>query len=101
MRTSPPRTEPSDRIASQVARFALFTAAGVLVAGLGLWTLSIEPLASRVLDAAVLMLVATPAARMVTSLAESARERDWFLVTTTATVLLVLLAGVVSAFLAG
>lgn len=54
--------------------------------------------ANAVLTSGLVILLATPAARVVVSVAEYARERDWLFVALTLTVLLALVGSVVLAF---
>jgi uncharacterized membrane protein len=66
-------------------------AAGLLLAGA-------SPAAgSRLLHAGLIILIATPPARVVLSVVEYARERDWRFVALSAIVLLELMAGAVAA----
>ena len=69
-------------------------AAGVLISISGAARSIAEPLLSM----AVLILLATPAARVVVSVVEYTRERDWLFVTLTMIVLLTLAGSVVAAF---
>jgi uncharacterized membrane protein len=57
-----------------------------------------DGVALLVLRIAILVLLATPAARVVISMAEYVRERDWVFVALTLTVLLTLAGSVVVAF---
>ncbi len=71
-----------------------FLAAGLLltIAGTG------ASVAGILLPAGLIILIATPAARVIVSVVEYARERDWLFVALTLTVLLALVASVVAAF---
>jgi uncharacterized membrane protein len=57
------------------------------------------PIASLLLQAGVLILLATPIARVVASIAGYAAEKDWLFVTLTTIVLVELMASVVAALL--
>ena len=66
-----------------------------LLAGLVLWALDAAPaVAARLLNAGLLILMATPLLRVVVSLVEYARMRDWFFVLTTLAVLSILCVSV-------
>jgi hypothetical protein len=69
----------------------VLSAAGCLTAGLTLWLARVAPpIANALLTAGLVILMATPILRVVVSLAEYARMRDWFFATTTLVVLIVL-----------
>jgi uncharacterized membrane protein len=55
-------------------------------------------LAHRLLEAGLIILIATPAARVLISVIEYVRERDWLFVTLTLAVLLALGGSVAAAF---
>jgi uncharacterized membrane protein len=57
-----------------------------------------DRVAGLVLTTAIVILLATPAARVVISIAEYVRERDWLFVALTLVVLLTLAGSVVAAF---
>jgi hypothetical protein len=78
----------------------LLCAAALLAVGLALWMIGVWPgLANWFLTAGLFVLMATPIMRVVVSLVEYARMRDWFFVGTTLSVLLVLLVTVLFAFM--
>jgi uncharacterized membrane protein len=56
-------------------------------------------LAGSLLEAALVILIATPPARVVVSVVEYMRERDWMFVTLTLVVLLALAGSVLAAYL--
>ena len=56
------------------------------------------PLAGSLLSTGLLLLLATPVARVVVSVIDYARERDWLFVTLTVIVLLELAASVLVSF---
>jgi uncharacterized membrane protein len=66
--------------------------ASLLLVGLVIWMLDITPAASTaLLNAGLVTLMATPVLRVIVSLVEYVRMRDWFFVLTTLAVLTVLL----------
>jgi uncharacterized membrane protein len=78
----------------------VLTSAACLAAGLVLWMSGAFPWAAEaLLTAGLLILMATPILRVVVSLVEYARMRDWFFVATTLIVFGVLLATVTLALL--
>lgn len=73
----------------------VLSAAALLAVGLALWMSGASPgAADWILNAGLFVLMATPVMRVIVSLAEYARMRDWFFAATTLTVLLVLLVTV-------
>jgi hypothetical protein len=71
----------------------VLSAAGCLTAGLTLSLMRVAPsIANALLTVGLMILMATPILRVVVSLVEYARMRDWFFVATTLTVLIVLAA---------
>lgn len=71
------------------------TAASLLLIGLVLWALNATAtLATWLLNAGLIVLMATPVLRVVVSIVEYARAKDWFFVTTTLAVLTVLLVSI-------
>jgi uncharacterized membrane protein len=69
--------------------------ATLLLVGLVLWMTNAAPAtASALLAAGLIALMATPILRVLVSLVEYARMRDWFFVLTTTTVLIVLFASI-------
>lgn len=77
-----------------IASSVLF-AVGLVMALSGMQT----DIATGILEAALVILLATPAARVVVSVIEYIRERDWLFVTLTLIVLLALGASVAAAYL--
>jgi uncharacterized membrane protein len=76
------------------------TAAALLFVGLVLSVVRVAPRAAGdLLNAGLIVLMATPILRVVVSLAEYMRMRDWFFVLITLVVLLVLCASVILALL--
>jgi uncharacterized membrane protein len=78
----------------------VLSSASLLAAGLVLWLAGTAPaLGTWLLTAGLFLLMATPMVRVIVSLAEYVRMRDWFFATTTVAVLLVLAATVAYALL--
>lgn len=74
--------------------------AALLGVGLALWMSGAAPrTADWILDAGLFVLMATPILRVIVSVVEYARMRDWVFVATTVTVLLVLLVTVTVAIM--
>ena len=72
-------------------RAGVTAAAACLALGLVLWLTGVAPPAATVLlTVGLFVLMATPILRVIVSLVEYARMRDWFFVTTTFVVLVVL-----------
>jgi uncharacterized membrane protein len=68
-----------------------------LVAGLIAWAVGTGAGATRLLDAGLLILMVTPLLRVVVSLVEYLRVREWFFAAACGIVLLMLLASALSA----
>jgi uncharacterized protein DUF1634 len=69
----------------------VLSSAGCLTAGLALTLVRSAPsIANALLTTGLMILMATPILRVVVSLVEYARMRDWFFVATTLAVLIVL-----------
>ena len=77
-----------------VGASSVLLAAGLLLALLG----GADRVVRIVLAAAMVILLATPAARVAISVVEYVREQDWLFVALTSIVLLTLAASVVAAF---
>jgi hypothetical protein len=76
----------------------VLSASGCLAAGLALWVAHLAPsLANPLLTAGLIILMATPILRVVVSVFEYVRMRDWFFVGTTLIVLMVLLVTILVA----
>jgi uncharacterized membrane protein len=89
------RLERTIRIVLQAG---IATSSACLAVGLFLSFAGLAPALSLVLlDAGLLVLIATPGARVVVSVAEYIAERDWTFTVLTTLVLLELLASVVAA----
>ena len=85
-----------ERTIGQVLRIGVTASSLALAAGIVLEFFGL-PGASWLLNAGVLTLLATPAARVVISIVEYIDARDWTFVTLTSIVLVELLASVVAA----
>jgi uncharacterized membrane protein len=86
-----------ERAAAAVLRAGLRISAALVAAGLAMKTASLEPTATRTLDAGLIVLMATPPTQVVVSLVKYARTRDWMFAAAALAVLLMLVASVVSA----
>jgi uncharacterized membrane protein len=83
----------------RVLRLGTRTSSACFAAGLFLMIIGRGGTLARVLlPAGLFILLATPAARVIVSVVEYMRERDWLFVALTLTVLLALVASVVAAF---
>ena len=88
-----------ERLIGEVLRFGTIGSSLLLTAGLALALTGARPeLASRLLQAGIVILMATPATRVIVSVVEYIRARDWVFVTLTLVVLLALAASVVAAY---
>jgi len=92
--------EHLELIIGRVLRLGTATSSTCFAAGLSLMILGGGGALARVLlPAGLIILLATPAARVIVSVVEYVRERDWLFVALTLTVLLALAASVWTAFL--
>jgi uncharacterized membrane protein len=99
-------TQPAERdlgalelTIGRVLRVGIATSSICLAVGLGLTLIGQAGSLARVaLSSGLIILLATPVARVIVSVVEYIRERDWLFVALTLTVLLALLASVVAAF---
>jgi hypothetical protein len=77
----------------------VLTAAAFLAVGLAMWMGSVKvPIADRLLTIGLFILMGTPILRVLVSVVEYIRMRDWFFVATTVIVLGVLMATLAVAF---
>ena len=84
----------------EVLRFGTIASSALLTVGLLMIVAGYRSnVASVLLDAGIVILIATPAARVVVSVVEYIRERDWPFVVLTVIVLGALGASVVAAYL--
>jgi len=88
-----------ERLIGTVLRVGISTSSLCLACGVALFFMSGGPIASMLLQAGIIILLATPVARVVVSVAQYVSERDWTFTTLTAIVLVELLASVVAALL--
>ena len=86
-----------EKVIGTVLRVGVGTSSACLALGTVLFFLSGAPLALVLLQAGILILLATPVARVVVSVVEYVIERDWTFTTLTVIVLVELLASVVAA----
>ena len=93
------RTDELEAAMGHLLRLGVLTSTGLLVLGL---LISISGANARVaqllLSTAIVILLATPAARVVLSVVEYIRERDWLFVALTLIVLVTLAGSVIAAF---
>lgn len=93
---SNPRLERLEVILGRVLLAGVLSSSACLAVGLIMWMAGGYPVAAnRVLAAGLIVLMATPILRVVVSLVEYVRMRDWFFAATTIVVLAVLM-GVVA-----
>ncbi|MEO7275802.1 MAG: DUF1634 domain-containing protein, partial [Vicinamibacterales bacterium] len=94
--------DPLERLERQLGRLlvtGVVSSAVCLAVGLALLMVSSEPVwADRLLAAGLVILMATPMLRVVVSVIEYVRIREWFFVLTTLIVLTELVAGVLYAW---
>ena len=84
----------------EVLRFGTIASSTLLAIGLAMTLARYRSeLARLLLEAGLIILIATPAARVVTSVIEYIRERDWLFVILTLIVLLALGGSVIAAYL--
>lgn len=92
---SHPRLERLEAVLGRVLLGGVLTSSACLAAGLILWMEGSYPIAAnRVLAAGLIVLMATPVFRVVVSLVEYLRMRDWWFAATTIGVLAVLMGAV-------
>jgi uncharacterized membrane protein len=80
--------------AGQVLLGGVLISAASLMAGLVTWMIA-APNGRALMDAGLVVLMATPVLRVVLSFAEYARERDWVFAAAAAAVLAILMASVI------
>jgi uncharacterized membrane protein len=89
--TTAPNTDRLERVLGIVLRTGALTSTGLLAAGLALLIADPSGAPGHFLaSAGLVILIATPVARVVTSVIGYALERDWTFVVLTATVLVIL-----------
>ena len=92
---SNPRLEQLEVILGRVLLAGVLLSSACLAVGLALWMAGGDSVAAnRVLAAGLLVLMGTPILRVVVSLVEYLRMRDWLFAATTVVVLAVLMGAV-------
>ncbi len=87
-----------ERVLGVVLKVGALTSTGLLAAGLILELAGVNPALSATLTrAGLIVLMATPVARVVVSVADYAMERDWLFLALTATVLVILVGSLMVA----
>lgn len=88
---TPPPPDPLARLEAHVGRLfvaGVSVSSAMLAVGLVLFLLTPDaPAASKLLNAGLLVLMATPMLRVLLSVVEYVRMRDWFFTTTTLVVI--------------
>jgi uncharacterized membrane protein len=85
-----------ENLGARVLQAGLTASAALLVVGLTLWAAGPGVWSRRLLETGLLVLMATPAVRVLVSLVEYWRERDWLFVAAAIAIALVLMASVLS-----
>jgi hypothetical protein len=89
---TPPSTDRLERSLGRILTAGVVATTGLLASGLLLQLLGVQPrVASALAQAGLVVLMATPVARVVVSVIEYALERDWMFAMLTTTVLIILL----------
>ena len=83
-------TSPFERLMGRLLWVGVITSTGLLSAGLLLTFAGPPDVAGRLLHAGLIVLMATPATRVVLACGEFARTRDWFFALVSLAVLAVL-----------
>ena len=83
-----------ERLAGGLLLGGVWIASGLLVSGLVMWLIGAAT-AGPLLNAGLVILMATPVLRVALSIAEYARLRDWLFVATAGAVLAILVLSVV------
>lgn len=84
-----------ERRIGQLLLAGVLLAALCLVAGLAMWMAAAEGSGSTVINAGLMILMATPVLRVALSVVEFARTREWLFAATATVVLAILVASVV------
>jgi uncharacterized membrane protein len=99
---SPPDNAAMQRLETvigEVLRFGTITSSTMFAIGLVMTVVTYQTAVARLLlETGLIILLATPAARVVVSVIEYIRERDWIFVVLTLIVLLALAGSVVAAY---
>jgi len=92
------RLERLESLLGRLLFIGAMASTALLAVGVALWMLGFrDRLSGPFLNAGLIVLMATPMARVVVSFVEYLRERDWFFAATTLTVLGVLIATILVA----
>jgi len=92
-------TQRLETTIGEVLRFGTITSSTMFAIGLVMTVVGYQPVVAQLLLATgLLILLATPPARVVVSVIEYVRERDWTFVLLTGIVLLALAGSVVAAY---
>jgi uncharacterized membrane protein len=92
----PARTDRLERWLGRILTAGVLASTGLLAIGLALELLGAEhDVATALMNAGLIALMATPVARVVTSVVEYALERDWLFLTLTSAVLVILFGSLV------
>ena len=92
---SNPRFERLEVVLGRVLLAGVLSSSACLAVGLIVWMAGSSPIAAnRILAAGLIVLMATPILRVVVSLVEYVRMRDWWFAATTVVVLAVLMGAV-------
>ena len=92
-------TQRLEVMIGEVLRFGTITSSTMFAIGLVMTVVRYQPaVAQLLLGAGLVILLATPPARVIVSVIEYARERDWTFVVLTLIVLLALAGSVVAAY---
>jgi uncharacterized membrane protein len=94
---TPEQSARLERVIGVVLRGGVLVSSVCLGAGLLLSLSRVEPAASFLLNAGIVVLLATPVSRVIVSTVEYMLERDWTFATLTLVVLLELVASAVAA----
>ena len=86
-----------ERVIGTVLRIGVTTSSVCLAIGAALFFFSAGPMAAALLQAGIIILLATPVARVVVSVVQYMGDRDWTFTALTLIVLAELLASVVAA----
>ena len=93
---TPPATDRLERWLGKILMAGVLASTGLLAAGLLLQLLGVELAAATALtNAGLIVLMATPVARVVVSVVEYSLERDWLFAALTTTVLVILLGSLI------
>jgi len=95
-RTEPPATDRLERSLGKILAAGVLASTGLLAAGLLLQLVGVGlGTAAALTNAGLIVLMATPVARVAVSVIEYSLERDWLFAMLTTTVLIILLGSLV------